>query len=121
MALAVREAAEKLGIKKPDPDPQITLYKPLRDTLQQAWPERASAPDPQGIRDFKAMCLEFKAQGKLLSDWEDPENDYRGTWKIARSYDDRLKDYEAACDRELDRRARMANSPESVRTEILCT
>lgn len=80
-------------------DPQIALYKPLRDILEQAWPQDAPVPDPKGIRDFKELCRGFKDRDLLRADWEDPQHDYEGTWHIARNYDDRLKDYETYCDR----------------------
>ncbi len=82
-------------MEKPEHDPQIALYKPLRDILKRAWPDGVLVPDPDGIHAFKEMCLQFKAEGLLRSDWEDPEHDYLGTWRVARAYDDRLKDYKA--------------------------
>lgn len=95
---AAKAIAKRLGITGPEYDPQLSLYKPLRDILERAWPDGAPDPDPEGIRAFKEMCLQFKAEGRLRSDWEDPEHDYMGTWHIARAYDDHLKDYETFYD-----------------------
>lgn len=89
-----RAIAKLLGIVK-ETDPQVELYKPLRDILEQAWPKGAPAPDPEGIRAFKELCLDFKADGLLRSDWEDPQYDYKGTYRVARAYDAHLRAYDA--------------------------
>ncbi len=70
---------------EPDLDPQIRQYDPLRTILAQAWPENASVPDPQGIADFKAACLDFKAEGKLRADWAHSER-YPSYWMDAPMY-----------------------------------
>lgn len=87
---AVKAIGTALGVKHEalpvsEPDPQILQYDPLRAILAQAWPEDASGPDPRGLADFKAACLDFKAEGKLRADWAYPER-YPSYWMDAPMY-----------------------------------
>lgn len=88
------------------PDPQIALYKPLRDILERAWPEDAPAPDPEGIRTFKKLCLNFKAEGKLRADWDDlnRHNELSDIYFASTSYADHLHAYETAHETYPERR-----------------
>lgn len=77
-------------IARQSPTPQDTLYAPLRQAINAAWPEENPTPDSTGIKKFFDLCREFKNAGKLLSIWDNPSNNYRNTTTCAAAYKEKL-------------------------------
>jgi hypothetical protein len=51
------------------PDLQKTLYAPLRDAFDAAWPANDALPDRGRMDDFWKKCAGFKKEGKLVASW----------------------------------------------------
>lgn len=73
---------------------QDEFYKPLIETMARAWPKTQEKPDLEGISEFFKIAASFKAQGKLVSSWENV--DFFGTRRAGYNYERRMSRYEMA-------------------------
>ncbi len=61
----------------PPPDPQEVLYGDLKKSFREAWPEDATAADPQKMKAFWEQTARAKTEGRLVAGWNEEAYDGR--------------------------------------------
>ncbi len=69
-----------------------TLYRPLRQALDDAWPDASGPADPAKMQQFFKLCAVYKEEGKLVAGWDDPAaiDKTKDAARMAGAYETRL-------------------------------